>query len=191
VAFFGVALTDGMDPDPPVMVLTTYGDKSQESWQPFMDRFSQACVDMVLWEMVEAGPHSDGRYATEGDQAALAQVLTAVPFPRYPGEFGSRWYVGRDTILRHDPGWIAVAARTAEASTLSATPIRVTGSTRSTRRGALSALCPRSEEAIGADDFCCEFTNSQRLKIRTIERVWARTVRAAGCRPRLPLPMRS
>ncbi|MFC5002780.1 hypothetical protein ACFPIJ_33750 [Dactylosporangium cerinum] len=115
VAFFGVSLADKAAPDPQVLLYTTYQDKTQESWQPFLDRFSLACVDMVLWEMVEAGPHSDARDETNDDQAALADDLTAVPFPRYPDEFGSQWYVSADIILRHDPGWIAVAARTPEA----------------------------------------------------------------------------
>ena len=38
-----------------------------------------------------------------------------MPFPRYPDEFGTQWYVGCDIVLRHDPGWIAVAGRTQEA----------------------------------------------------------------------------
>ncbi len=115
VAFFGVSLAGRTAPDPPVLLYTTYAEKTQESWQPFMDRFSLACVDMVLWEMVEAGSHSDARDETEDDQTTLFGTLTPVPFPRYPNEFGSQWYVGADTILRHDPGWIAVAARTPEA----------------------------------------------------------------------------
>jgi hypothetical protein len=115
VAFFGVSLADEAAPDPPVLLYTMYQDKTRESWQPFMDRFSLACVDIVLWEMVEAGPHSDARDETADDRAALAEDLTAVPFPRYPDEFGSQWYVGPGTVLRHDPGWVAVAARTPEA----------------------------------------------------------------------------
>jgi hypothetical protein len=64
-----------------------------------MDRYSLACVDMLMWEMVEAGPHSDGRDETDDDHATLAGDLTPVPFPRYPDEFGSQWYVSTDTIL--------------------------------------------------------------------------------------------
>jgi hypothetical protein len=45
----------------------------------------------------------------------LAVGLTPVPFPRYPDELGIDWYVNTDVIVRHDPGWIAVAARTPEA----------------------------------------------------------------------------
>jgi hypothetical protein len=115
VAYFGVSLADKAAPDPPILLYTTYADETQESWQPFMDRFSLACVDMVLWETVEAGPHSDGRDETDDDHATLAIGLTPVSFPRYPDEFGSQWYVSTDTILRHDPGWVAVAARNPEA----------------------------------------------------------------------------
>jgi hypothetical protein len=115
VAYFGVSLADKATPDPPVLLYTTYADKTQESWEPFMDRFSLACVDLVLWEMVEAGPYSDGRDETDDDHATLAGDLTPVPCPHYPDDFGSRWYVSADTILRRDPGWIALAARTPEA----------------------------------------------------------------------------
>jgi hypothetical protein len=115
VAYFGVSLADKPAPDPPVLLYVTYQDKTLESWQPFLDRFSLACVDMVLWETVEAGPHSDGRDETGDDRAALTGDLTPVPFPRYPDDFGSQWYVGADTVVRHDPGWIAVAARTQDA----------------------------------------------------------------------------
>jgi hypothetical protein len=115
VAYFGVSLADKTTPDPPILFYTTDTDKTQESWRPFMDRFSLACVDMLLWEMVEAGPHSDARDETDDDHATLAGDLTSVPFPRYPDEFGSQWYVSTDMILRHDPGWVAVAARTPEA----------------------------------------------------------------------------
>jgi hypothetical protein len=114
VAFYGVSLVDGAATDPPVLLYTTLQDKTQERWQPFFDRFSLACVDMVLWEMVEAGPHSDARDELDDDQAAFTAGLTPVPFPRYPAGFGSQWYVGADILLRHDPGWIAVAARTPE-----------------------------------------------------------------------------
>lgn len=98
-----------------MLIYGTYEDKTQESWQPFMDRFSLACVDVMLWEMVEAGLHSGARDETDDDKTTLVGALTPVPFPRYPNEFGSQWYVCVATILRHGPGWIAVAARSREA----------------------------------------------------------------------------
>jgi hypothetical protein len=107
VAHWGVSLGDVTAEDPPTFITTV-------SWEPFVDRFSLACVDMVLWEMVEAGPHSDGRDERDDDSATLFSGLTQVPFPRYPDKFDTRWYVNADVILRHYPGWIAVCARTGE-----------------------------------------------------------------------------
>jgi hypothetical protein len=115
VAFFGVSLADPTQEDPPTFMYTTYMDKTQESWEPFMDRFSLACVDMVLWESVEAGPRSDGRDEATDDPTTLFEGLTQVQFPRYPNGFDSQWYVNADMILRYDSGWVAVCARTDEA----------------------------------------------------------------------------
>jgi hypothetical protein len=53
-----------------------------------------------------AGPCSD---ETDEDRALLACDLTAVRFPGSPDKCCSHWYVGADIILRHDPGWVAVA----------------------------------------------------------------------------------
>jgi hypothetical protein len=113
VAFFGVSVADPACDDPPTFMYATCEDPAQESWEPFLTRFSLACVDMVLWESVEAGRCSDGRDETDDDAATLPEVLTEVPFPRYPG---SRWYASADIILRHDIGaWVAVSGRSADA----------------------------------------------------------------------------
>jgi hypothetical protein len=114
VAHLGVSLTDENGDDPPTYIHASYLHQRQESWEPFIDRFSLACVEIVLWEMVEAGPHSDARDETERDADALFAGLIEVPFPRYPSGFETRWYVNDDIILRHYPGWVAVAARTDE-----------------------------------------------------------------------------
>jgi len=55
IAYHGILLADPANPDPPVLLYVTYADKSRESWKPFMQRFSLACVEMVLWETIEAG----------------------------------------------------------------------------------------------------------------------------------------
>jgi hypothetical protein len=72
---------------------------------------------MVLWESVEAGERSDGRDQTDGEPDSLVAGLVELPLPRYPRDVAaSRWYAGRDIILREDAGqWVAVCARTDEA----------------------------------------------------------------------------
>jgi hypothetical protein len=117
VAFFGVSVADPGRADPPTLMYETLADKAAESWTPFLDRFSLCCVDMVLWESVEAGERSDGRDQTDGEPASLVEGLVELPLPRYPDDFAaSRWYAGRDIILRVDAGlWVAVCARTDEA----------------------------------------------------------------------------
>jgi hypothetical protein len=117
VAYFGVSVADLGQADPPTLMYQTLADKAAESWTPFLDRFSLCCVDMVLWESVEAGERSDGRDQTAGEPASLVEGLVELPFPRYPGDVAaSRWYAGGDIILREDAGlWVAVSARTDEA----------------------------------------------------------------------------
>jgi hypothetical protein len=114
VAFFGVSLTDQADDDPPVLYYATLMDRESEEWEPFLDRFSLACVDMVLWEAVEAGPLSDGRDHEPGATPSLTQGLTRLSFPRYRPNFDTAvWYVSDDLILRDiDSDWLAICART-------------------------------------------------------------------------------
>jgi cell wall assembly regulator SMI1 len=117
VAYFGVSVADPALEDPPTVMYQTLLDKTQEAWVPFIARFSLACVDMVLWERVEAGEHADGRDQLDGEPASLVQGLTRLPFPRYPGDLDTcRWYARDDILLRDDDGaWVAICARTREA----------------------------------------------------------------------------
>jgi hypothetical protein len=117
VALFGVSLTDPADDDPPVLYCASLMDKDRERWEPFFDRFSLACVDMLLWEAVEAGPLSDGRTAQPAEIASLVDGLTRVPFPVYPPGFDTAvWYASDDLVLRDiDGDWVSVRARTKQA----------------------------------------------------------------------------
>jgi hypothetical protein len=100
----------GIDPD------DASSDKdgfAEENWVKFLDRFSLACVDMVLWEAVEAGPNADGRDLEEGEPESLVAGLTELPFPRYEA---SRWYADSEILLRVDEEvWTGVLGRTREA----------------------------------------------------------------------------
>jgi hypothetical protein len=117
VAFFGVSLADPALDDPPTLVYTPMMDKTQAAWEPFMDRFSLACVDMVLSECIEFGELSDGRYPDDGELPALVDGLARLPAPRYRGDHDiRRWYAGSDILLRDDDGeWVGVLGRTREA----------------------------------------------------------------------------
>lgn len=114
VAFFGASLADQADDDPPVLYYATLMDSESEEWEPFLDRFSLACVDMVLWEAVEAWPLSDGRDHRPDETPSLTQGLTRLSFPHYRPDFDTAvWYVSDDLILRDiDSNWLAVCART-------------------------------------------------------------------------------
>jgi predicted Rdx family selenoprotein len=39
-----------------------------------MDRFSSACVDMLLWERAEEGGFYDGRYLVDGEQVSPGAI---------------------------------------------------------------------------------------------------------------------
>jgi hypothetical protein len=100
----------GLDPDADDSV---DGKFAEENWVKFLDRFSLACVDMVLWEAVEAGPDADGRDLEEGEPEALVAGLTELPFPHHQD---SRWYAGPDILLRVDEGiWVVALGRDREA----------------------------------------------------------------------------
>jgi hypothetical protein len=85
------------------------GSFAEENWVRFLDRFSLACVDMVLWEALEAGPNADGRDLGEGEPESLVAGLAELPFPRHET---SRWYAGDDILVRVDDElWVVVLGR--------------------------------------------------------------------------------
>jgi hypothetical protein len=89
------------------------GKFAEENWGKFLDRFSLACVDMVLWEAVEAGPNADGRDLEDGEPESFVAGLTELPFPRYQN---SRWYAGPDVLVRVDDDvWVVALGRDREA----------------------------------------------------------------------------
>jgi hypothetical protein len=85
------------------------GGIAEENWARFLDRFSLACVDMVLWEALEAGPHADSRDLEEGEAQSIVARLDELPFPRHET---SRWYAGGDILVRVDEElWMVVLGR--------------------------------------------------------------------------------
>ncbi len=114
-ACWGVALTG--EADPPVLVRADLADQDAEVWEPWMDRFSMACAEMVLSESLCEEELVDSRDPQDTDAEALAARYTRIAVPDHPtGQVPPvRWFAGPDVILRDAAGWLSVRARTPEA----------------------------------------------------------------------------
>ena len=111
VAAWGAAL-DG-DDDPEVLIKLDLVDKSEERWDPWLPRFSLACVEMVLSEaLFRDGAETADREMSEADISLLQQHFTELSL-RSPG---TRWFVSDDVIVREDDSqWLWARARTRDA----------------------------------------------------------------------------
>jgi hypothetical protein len=122
VAYWGIAAEDLRLDDPPVIFQLDAPRGAHQPWRRFLDRFSLACVEMVLTEhMLGGSGYHDNR---ESDQAALELLehhynrLAMPDYPMWaiPEEPPVRWFVGRDVLIRDDSRqWMWVVARTLEA----------------------------------------------------------------------------
>jgi hypothetical protein len=116
VALWGVPLAAMERPDPPVMVA---GNAEDAGWEPYLERFSLACVEMVLSESLFSAPLelSDNRGLDAAAAALVEQRFARLAIPDYPlwaSTGGSvRWFTGPDVLLC-DTGktWLWVRART-------------------------------------------------------------------------------
>jgi hypothetical protein len=116
VAVWGVPLAALEQPDPPVLVADNF---EVGSWEPYLERFSLACVEMVLSESLFSAPLelSDNRELDPAAAALVEQHFARLAIPAYPlwAEPGGvvRWFTGPDVLLRDDAGiWLWVRART-------------------------------------------------------------------------------
>jgi hypothetical protein len=116
VAVWGVPLAALEQPDPPVLVANNF---EVGSWEPYLERFSLACVEMVLSESLHSAPLelSDNRELDPAAAALNEQHFARLAIPAYPlwAEPGGvvRWFTGPDVLLRDDAGiWLWVRART-------------------------------------------------------------------------------
>jgi hypothetical protein len=115
VTRWGVRLTG--EPDPPVLFL------DDKVWRPFLDRFSSACVELVLFEWTMGGTEedADNRELADDEITAVAKRFRRLPMPDYPQWSEpdgppTRWYEGDGAVLRVDIGdWLWVRAGSAEA----------------------------------------------------------------------------
>ncbi|OLT14123.1 hypothetical protein BJF79_02815 [Actinomadura sp. CNU-125] len=103
VATWGLLVTELDAPDPPVRISTDDGP-----WEPWLDAFSTAALEIVLSEATQAGEHCDHRDLGDGDD--LDRDFAPLPFPAY----GQRFYAGPGVLLCDGGGdWLSVRARDA------------------------------------------------------------------------------
>jgi hypothetical protein len=118
-ARWGVPLHLPGNPDPPVVVEGMVAGHGQ-AWAPYLDRFSLACLEIVLSESLFTGAGlDDSRQLDDAGVRSLEQNFTRLAIPAYPlwtGPPEVRWFSGPDVILRADGDtWVWVRARTAHA----------------------------------------------------------------------------
>lgn len=121
VAFWGILIADLDQPDPPVVIRMDLADKDAETWDSWLDRYSHACVEIVLSESLFSSEDLGGNRELSDDEASmLEQRFARLPLPDYPTSQTTvpavRWFAGQDVIIRDDQRtWIWVRARTTDA----------------------------------------------------------------------------
>lgn len=120
---WGIRVSDLGLADPPV-VFDGYPDR--RPWRPFLESFSLAAVEMVLYEAIFTGDQgcNDNCELYEADIVRLEELYERLPFPDYPAWWqpevsqGIRWFGGLDVLLREDSrNWLWVLARNTESLT--------------------------------------------------------------------------
>jgi len=87
VAGWGVPLAALEQPDPPVMLRSRASHAQWDAgWEPYLERFSLACVEMVLSESLFAASLelSDNRALDPATTALLEQRFARLAIPDYP-----------------------------------------------------------------------------------------------------------
>jgi hypothetical protein len=121
VAAWGIPVSELGQPDPPVFIRLDMADKSTEAWEGWLDRFSHACVEIMLSESLFSDEElGDNRELEEGEAGLLEQHYARLPLPDYPTSQTTipaiRWFAGPNLIARDDQRtWIWARARTGEA----------------------------------------------------------------------------
>lgn len=106
VTYWGVPLADLGADDPRVVMWLDPAYGSAVTWDAWLDRFSLACLEMVLSEFLfiqdELCGYTD---LSEKDVGLLEQRYTRLAIPEYPlcqAPPGTRWFAGPDVVLRDD-----------------------------------------------------------------------------------------
>ncbi|MFD6953388.1 hypothetical protein A6A08_26050 [Nocardiopsis sp. TSRI0078] len=119
-ASWGILLRTLQEEDPAVLVRPDLADESVERWEPWTERFSACCIEIVLSESLQAEDVVCGFLyePTEEDLRMLEETCVRLPFPRYPeggNGPGVRWFLGQDVLVRDDGAGLLVRGLTAEA----------------------------------------------------------------------------
>ncbi|RBQ15810.1 SMI1/KNR4 family protein [Spongiactinospora rosea] len=121
VSLWGIPVSHLEQPDPPVVVRMETADHAAETWNGWLDRFSHACVEIVLSEsLFSCEQLGDNRELADEEAGTLERRFTRLPLPEYSTSQatvpGVRWFAGPDLIIRDDHrAWMWVRARTADA----------------------------------------------------------------------------
>lgn len=105
--------------DPPVKFWAD--DPADAGWRPFLDRFSVACVEMVLSESMLHSDVSASRELDGDTVGILERRFDRLPLPDYPlwakpDGPPVRWFSDGEVLLcDHSRVWLWAHARTAEA----------------------------------------------------------------------------
>ncbi|WP_086662978.1 hypothetical protein [Lentzea kentuckyensis] len=99
--------------DPEVLMKYELADKTEERWDPWLPRFSLACVEMVLSAaLFQDGAATADREMSEADISLLEEHFTLLPL----ASPGSRWFAADDVIVEEEHGdYLWARGRTPEA----------------------------------------------------------------------------
>lgn len=105
---WGIPLSAVGEPDPPVVF-------SDAGWHPFLDRFSLACVEMVLSEWSVGADYGINCEPERETITLMEQRLRRLALPDYPPWWWRtggpvRWFEKSGAILLEHPGWLWVGA---------------------------------------------------------------------------------
>lgn len=111
--FWGILVADLQHPDPPVYNCSVIVNNVVENWEPWLGRFSLACIDLIMWESLH-----DSRRATEfceiddEELKLVEQLYQEVPYPKELAPWHTRWFTGTDLLLCYTDAGLYVRACT-------------------------------------------------------------------------------
>ncbi|MFF5932082.1 SMI1/KNR4 family protein [Streptomyces sp. NPDC012508] len=116
-ASWGILLDSLQDDDPAVFIRLDLADKSAERWEEWLERLSLCFVEIVLSESLQADEELCDFLDPDDDSVKLLEThFDRLAFPAYPVGEETRWFTGRDALLRDDDGTAVLArGRTVEA----------------------------------------------------------------------------
>ncbi|MGP4024650.1 hypothetical protein [Actinomadura sp. 3N407] len=112
---WGISVAALDEPDPPVVVRSYMGNDTGR-WEPWLERFSLACVEIVLsGSLFSSEELSDNRPLEDDESGVLSRRYARLPLPEY-GTPSTLWFTAPDLIMRDDHRvWLWVRARTPDA----------------------------------------------------------------------------